>query len=323
MGKLLRNLLLFITLLALLLWAAPQLIPSETLKRVVEAQITRAVGMPVEVADVSFRLLPSAQVHVMDLQLGKAADHAPMLHAGSGSASLELMPLLSGELQLNGIDFTVLAIRIPQYNGSGSRLLHINRMSGQLHLNLNRSRLKGVKAELYGGEVNLDAEISRAGNGSVVITGRAKGHAVEVGRLLADLGSHHQLSGALSAELDLTAGGTSAMALLQGLQVDGPVRMRSGKVMLNGITAGYDLIRFNLQTRGMNHSLSSIEAFSPLINATGDILVTGNYRLSGRLQAAGMPGLAGEALVGGTVDQPQLIPVAAPAAPGMGLHQAY
>ncbi|OIO69773.1 MAG: hypothetical protein AUJ57_08945 [Zetaproteobacteria bacterium CG1_02_53_45] len=323
MGKIFRNLLLFMVLLALLLFVAPQLIPSDVLKRVVEEQITRVTGMSVEVAQVSIRLLPSVQVYVTDMQLGKTADQTPMLHAGSANASLELMPLLSGELQLNGLDLKMLAIQIPQYNGSGGRLLHISRITGLLHLDLTRARLKKANAELYGGEVNLDAELRRAGNGSVVITGRAKGHAVQVDRLLADLGSHDQLSGALSAELDLTAGGTSAIELLQGLQIDGPVRMRSGKLMLNGITAGYDLIRFNLQTRGMNHRLSSLEAFSPLINATGDILITGNYRLSGRVKAAGMPGLAGEALVAGTIEQPQLIPVAAPASPGMGLNPAY
>lgn len=323
MGKLFRNLLLFIVLLALLLFVGPLLIPSDTLKRVVEEKITRATGMPVEVAEVSIRLLPSARLLMADLQLGKTADLTPILHAGSGSATLDLMPLFSGELQFNDIDFTTLAIQIPQYNGRGSRLLHINRVIGQLHLNRTRARLKGFNAELYGGEVNLDVAFSHASNGSVAITGRAKVHGVQVDQLLADLGSHYQLSGRLSAELEITASGTSAMTLQQGLQIDGPVRTRSGKVILNGITAGYDLIRFNLQTRGVNHHLSSIEAFSPLINATGDIVVTGNSRLSGRLKAAGMPGLAGEALVGGTIAQPQLIPVAAPAATTMGRHPAY
>jgi len=323
MGKVLRNLLLFIVLLAVLLFVAPMLIPSDALKRVVEEQASRATGLPVEVAEVSIRLLPSAQVVMAELQLGKTADQTPILHAASGRASLSLMPLLSGELQLNGIDFTALAIQIPHYSGSKEAVLRINRVTGQLHLNLNSARLNGLKAELYGGEVNLDADVALANNSSVSITGRTKVHGVQIEALLADLGSRHQLSGRLSAELDITASGASAMALQQGLQIDGPVRTRSGKVMFNGITAGYDLIRFNLQTRGMNHHLNSIEAFSPLINATGDLLVTGNYRLSGRLKAAGMPGLSGEAVVGGTIDQPQLMPVAAPAAASMGLTPAY
>ena len=306
MGKIFRNIVVTVVLLALLLFVVPVMIPSGEIKRLIEESVAKSSDMNIQIGQLSMRLLPTPQLTMADILLSQSRGQVSILHAATGSASISLLPIFSGELMIDAIDFNTLEIYLPQRNNSASSTLNLERVTGVVDLHRDSARVNGLRVLLYGGQLNLEAELKIERDGLVSMSGRAQLHGIQVEPLLRDIHSRYQLSGTLSGEIDLSSRGATAQAMQQGLQADGPVRIRSGKVMINGISAGYDLIRFNLQTRGVNHHLNNIEAFSPLINATGDVQVIANYRLSGRLQAAGM----GEALVGGTVDQPQLTPVA-------------
>jgi len=317
MGKVIRYTLLPIATLGLLLFAAPMLLPSDALKSFVEEHVSRTSGMAVSVGAISLRLLPAVELTAVNIIAGEVAGAESDMHAESGSVSLALLPLIRGSLELSGFELKGVEMKLPgQASGAAKPVLHIDSVNGKVRINRDQIRLDEWQASLYGGEVKLDAVVLPTERGQLSMAGRATLHTIQLQQLLLDVGARQSLNGALSAELDISTEGAWPAAMQNGLKANGPVRIRSGQLMLSGLTIGYDLIRFTLQARGVNHDLNNLEIFSPLINATGKISVVSNRSLHGRISTTGL--LSGEMLVGGTVDQPQLTPVAVPQASSAG-----
>ena len=317
MGKVIRYTLLSIATLLLLLFAAPMLLPSDALKSFVEEHVSRTSGMAVSVDEVSLRFLPTAELTAVNIVAGEVAGAESEMHAESGAVSLALLPLIRGSLELSGFELKGIEMKLAgREAGDAKPVLHIDSVNGKVRINRDQIRLDEWQASLYGGEVKLDAVVSPAERGQFSVVGRATLHTIQLQPLLLDVGARQSLNGAISAELDISTEGAWPAAVQNGLKADGPVRIRSGQLLLSGLSIGYDLIRFTLQARGVNHGLNNLEIFSPLLNATGNVSIVSNRSLQGRIRTTGL--LSGEMLVGGTVDQPQLTPVAAPQASSAG-----
>jgi len=317
MGKVIRYTLLSIATLMLLLFTAPLLLPTDALKGLVEEHAARTSGMAVSVGEISLRLLPIMKLTAVNIVAGEVAGAESEMHAESGEVSLALLPLIRGSLEVSGFEFKGIDMKLPERAGGGAMpVLHIDSMNGKVRISRGQIKLDEWQAILYGGEVKLDAVVSPAERGQLSMVGRATLHTIQLQPLFLDVGARQSLNGALSAELDISTEGTWPAAVQNGLKADGPIRIRSGQLLLSGLSIGYDLIRFTLQARGVNHDLNNLEIFSPLINATGNVSVVSNRSLQGRIRTTGL--LSGEMLVGGTVDQPQLTPVAAPQASSAG-----
>ncbi|ATX80572.1 hypothetical protein Ga0123461_2166 [Mariprofundus aestuarium] len=317
MGKVIRYTLLSIATVVLLLFAAPVLLPSDVLKDLVEEHASRTSGMAVSVGGVSLRLFPVVELRAVNIVAGEGEGAVSEMHAESGAVLLALLPLIRGSLELSGFELIGIEMKFPKRAGGAAKpVLHIDSVNGKVRISRDQVKLDEWQAILYDGEVKLDAVVSPAERGQLSMVGRATLHTIQLQPLILDVGAHQSLNGTLSAELDISTEGRWPAAIQNGLKADGPVRIRSGQLMLGGLTIGYDLIRFSLQARGVDQHLNNLEIFSPLINAAGDVSVVSNRNLHGTIRTAGL--LSGEMLVGGTIDHPQLTPVAVPQASSAG-----
>lgn len=103
MRKLLIGLVAVVVLLIGGLFALPLLIPSETVKAELIAQIEAATGRDVRIdGPVSISVLPSASLSAEGIGLGETGD-TEALSLDSVSFGLDLFPLIGGRVEINGI----------------------------------------------------------------------------------------------------------------------------------------------------------------------------------------------------------------------------
>ncbi len=107
--------------------AASALIPAETVRNAVIADIRNATGLePTVRGDVSVSLFPTAMVSFSDVLLGDERDASPALVADRLTAKLRLLPLLIGHIEAADLSLTRprLAVRVePDGSSNWSRLL--------------------------------------------------------------------------------------------------------------------------------------------------------------------------------------------------------
>jgi len=299
-----RYLLIMVGMLLLLALAAPLLVSSDTLKQMLQENISVDDGRFFEADEFSWRLLPAPQISALNLRMG---DAATKVHADAVTMEISLLALLQGRIEPSAIQMQGVEIQFDAVAGrSAEAQLHLERINGLIQAGGDALPLiTDLKARLYGGELRFSGVISPQRGGSE-IAGQVKTTGINLKPLLVDIGAEPLLTGSLSAELQLS--GNLLPAIIQrGLHAKGPVRIGSGMMQFNGISAGYDLIRFNLNSQGGDHHLHQLQVASPLINAAGAVHVTSGTMLSGRLRTTGL--LVSEMMLAGTVAKPALIPV--------------
>lgn len=306
MGKLIRYAIYALLLLVLLLLIVPMLISSERLKALIEEQASQA-GLTLQLETASLHLLPEAEVRLVNVQVSKSQYLYPAVSLASAEVSVDFLPLLVGKVQLKGIRFSDIDLHLPPRDQP--RRLHFDNLSGELLMEQGRAILSECEIGLYGGKMALNGSVFYENSVIGAANAVLKVSGVQAELLLGDIASRQRLSGTLSAELTLASQGLHPAATQSHFKVDGPVRVRSGKLLFNGLLVAYDLIRFDLQGIGNNHYLKNLELYSPLIDAAGYLNVLNGYTLNGRIRSAALADAGGEMMVAGNIDHPQIIPL--------------
>ena len=80
-------------------WVLPALIPVDAVRSTLEERLTAAIGQPVKLEQVSFRLLPRPQLAVETVQVGSDSER-PLARLTGAYANAALGEILSGQLRL-------------------------------------------------------------------------------------------------------------------------------------------------------------------------------------------------------------------------------
>ncbi len=310
----------------MLLIAAPFYIPSEDVRIAAEEVASEALGARVSIEALSVRLLPMPGVTIKNAVMHDVKSGVPRLKVGSGSVSVALEPLLYGQVETRGISFKDITLRISEVaSGKDVRTIRIDKLTGSIRLADGRLRLPNWQARLYGGKVDLNAEISPLEGKDRTISGEAHAGGIQIRPLLADAAGQKRLSGRLSSDLKFSASGTDEKALRSSLRVDGPAHLRKGniyQVELHGIASmlvsgssrskgviAYRNLDLELQVRGRDVYAKNVRLNSDVMDATGHVAIKSNKKLNGEIEVDSLGGLIDVKLrIGGAIDRPRVLP---------------
>jgi hypothetical protein len=180
------------------------------------------------------------------------------------------------------------------------------------------------KAELYSGTVRMNAVLSQMEGEKQALSGKLKAAGIQIQPLLRDASGKENLSGTFSGALDVSTRGETEKSLRSNLKVDGPIRMKHGKIegigmesaaiaLVHGnITGGpvfYDVMKFQFKMRGKNKWLNHIVLKTSHLDAEGHVKIAANKKIEGEIMTSGVGGLAGaRLLVAGTTDDIRIFP---------------
>ncbi|MCZ6847222.1 MAG: AsmA family protein, partial [Alphaproteobacteria bacterium] len=203
MKKLLVGLGAVIVLLVTAVIALPVLIPSDTIKEQISAQVSDATGRELRIdGEVSFSLVPNIEFRASDLSLANAAGmtDAKMFTLGGITVKIGLLPLLGREVVIE-----TLVIRDPVLNleidKEGRPNWAFKPANAEVGAAVDREAPAPKTAELPFsdlrlGDVRIENGLVSFKNASTGQTLQAKGIALKVA--LADLGSPLSLTGRLT-----------------------------------------------------------------------------------------------------------------------------
>ena len=326
--------LISIGVIVLLLIAAPFFIPSEGIRIAAEDAASEVFGAKVSIESLSVRLLPTPGVTIKNAALHDVEGGFPRLKVESGRVSLALLPLLSGEIKTRGINFNNLFLRISEKaRGKAVRAIWIDKLKGTVYLDEDKLNLLNWQAQLYGGKIELDAEVLPLKGDAVTpledethtISGEMHAVGIDARRLLRDAAGHTKLGGTLSSDLKFSAGGADEDALYRSLRIDGPIHLRKGsiyQVELKGIASvlvpgsskgrgdiAYRNIDLELQIRGRDVYARNMRLDSDVADVHGNMAIKENESLEGDIGISTLGGLIDVKLrIGGTVDLPLVLP---------------
>lgn len=324
--KMLRRSLLALVVLIVLLVVIPFLIPSNSYRQAAEQAATNALGMPVSIGALHFRVLPVPGVSVAHVELVDVPGGKPRVTVGSGRVAVALAPLFHKHVELTGITFKDIVLRTSSVaKGRGVHTVHIDKLTGAVHLTDGALDMPDWKASLYGGTVRMDARLAPLSGKASRLAATVKAAGIRIRPLLNDAAGQGRVAGRFASDLKITADAADQKALERTLAVDGPVHLTKGQLsglemeasaaalLLGGNIAGgpvaFDHLDMQLKVRGRNVWLNDIVLDSSRLGAKGHVSIAADKHLGGEIETSGMKGLTGtKLLIAGTTDHPRVYP---------------
>lgn len=326
--KAVKYLLIVLGVLLLAVIATPFLIPADQIRQVVEEEATKAAGMPVKIESLSVSLIPTPSLAIGNLTLVDVKGGTPKVAVGSGSLAVEFRPLFDGRVEVSGITFKEVVLRVSeQAKGKNVHVVRIDQVTGAINLTENKLTVPNWRAHLYKGTMVLNAELTPLEGKARTLTANIKASDVQMLPLMKDASGQDTVSGAFDSTLNISASGADEKAMQHSLKVDGPVQLSKGRfegIGLSGVAAalvhgnvtgaGGGAILFNefktqLKVRGKDIHLNDIKLDASAFNANGQVTIKGNGMLDGQINTSGMKGLSGAKLmVGGSTESPRIYP---------------
>jgi len=320
-----KKVLIGLASLLVVLLIVPLLIPSDSIKTRVEEAASEATGMKVSIGSLHLKLIPTPGVSVSDIAVTDVPDGMPIAQVASGTVSVAVMPLFSGQIELNGIRFSDIRLRVSEKaKGKDAHSILVNSVVGKVRLGNDKLTLPGWRAELYRGAVDLDAEITPLEGNQRTITAGIKASGIQMQPLITDATGQKRMSGALTSEMKISAKGADEKAIQRSLKVDGPVKLAKGMffgVNLKGGASmlipggnksgdiGYDRMDTRIKVRGQDMRADDIALVSDALDARGNVHIKADKKLDGEVLVSSSMGLTGaKLLVGGTTDTPLVYP---------------
>lgn len=325
MRKGLRNTLIVLAVLLVLLVVVPLLIPTDSIRRAVEKKASSELGMPVTIADLSLRFLPSVSLAVHGLKLSDVPGGTPKLAVASGNIAVEVGPLLHGHVDLTGVHFKNVTLRVSeQGKGKDVHTVHIDRVNGALRLTQEKLEMARWQANLYGGTVKMTALLKPLSGNNRTLRAKIDAKDVHIQPLLKDAKGVNKVSGLFTSTLTVSAKGADDAAMRKSLEVDGPIQLIDGQLtgvglegsavaLLHGKLAGeavvFKSLGTKLRVRGENVFMKDIMLQSSYFDATGHLEIAADKKLKGEIQTSGTANLTGmKLLVAGTTEKPRVYP---------------
>jgi len=326
--KAFRYILIVVGVLLLVVIATPFLIPADQIRQVVEEEATKAAGVPVKIESLSVSLIPTPSLSIKNLTVVDVAEGTPKLAVGSGSLAVEFGPLFDGRAEVSAITFKEIVLRVSEAaKGKGVHVVRIDKVTGAINLSENKLTMPNWKANLYKGDVVLNAELTPLEGKERTLSADINAGDVQMLPLMKDTAGNDKVSGTFNSTLKVSAKGADENAMQRTLKVDGPVQLSQGQfegIGLSGIAAAlvhgnvtgagggailFDVFKTQLKVRGQDIYLNNIKLDSSAFNAEGQVTIKGNGKLDGEIMTSGMKGLSGAKLmVGGTTDSPNIYP---------------
>lgn len=324
--KALRRILLALLILVLLLAAVPFLIPSNSYRQAAEKAATKELGMPVSIGALHFRVLPVPGLSVAHVALVDVPGGVPRVSIGSGRVAVAVEPLFHKHVELTGITFKDIALRVSKLaKGGGVHTVHIDRLTGAVHLTGGVLDMPNWKASLYGGTVRMHARLAPLTGKDSRLTATVKAADIHIQPLLRDAAGQGRVRGLFASDLKIAADAADQQALERSLRVDGPVHLTKGQLsglemqasaaalLLGGNIAGgpvaFDRLDTQLKVRGRDVWLNDIVLDSSRLDAKGHVRIAADKHLGGEIETSGMKGLTGtKLLIAGTTDHPRIYP---------------
>lgn len=290
--------LIALAVLLLLLVAVPLLIPTDDIRRQVEAYASQAAGAPVTIDALSLRLLPIPGASVKGVRLQDVQSGTPRLVVDSGVLSAAFMPLLAGKLELSGIRMQGIHLRTGDVaRGEAVRTLSIDRVSGDVTLAHDTLDMRGWQARLYGGEVKLDAAMAPLEGERRSLTAHIRAAGVRLRPLLKEASGNERVDGSLACDLQLSVSGEDAAALQQSLQLKGSLALK--QLTVEGLAEGgkapplrVDVLSGDVHGNGDRLSIDTLKAqmYQGTLDAAADVspLAGEQRKLSGNIRASGI-----------------------------------
>ena len=139
MGSGLRFALIALTAIVFLLLAIPFLIPTDSIRQSVEKEASKASGMTVRIGSLSLRLLPAPSLALTNLVVEDVKGGAAKVVIASGKLSVALGPLMDEQVQLKGVHFKGVDLRVSENaKGKNVHVVHIDSVSGSVKLTVDR-----------------------------------------------------------------------------------------------------------------------------------------------------------------------------------------
>jgi len=327
MGKGLRITFIVLAAIVLLLVAIPFLIPTDSIRQQIEKEASAASGMTVRIESLSLRLLPEPGLALTHLVVEDVKGGIARVVIASGKLSVALAPLMEEQVQLEGISFKGIDLRVSEKaKGKNVHVVHIDSVSGSVKLTADRLEMPDWQARLYDGSVKLNATLTPLDGKKRTLSAQLKGDEIRILPLLKDASGKINFSGRFAANLGVSATGATAQAMQGSLRVDGPVRLKAGSIagigmegtavaLVHGKLAGgpinYDKMEFQFKMRGRDRWLNDIILTSSHLDARGHVKIAASKKLDGEIITSGTGGVSGATLmVGGTTDSPLIFPAA-------------
>jgi uncharacterized protein involved in outer membrane biogenesis len=326
--KAVRRILLTLLALVLLLAVIPFLIPSNSYRQAAEKAASQALGMPVTIGSLHFRVLPVPGLSIARLRLIDVPGGTPRVTVGSGRVAVAMAPLFHKHVELTGIAFKDIVLRVStQAKGAGVHTVHIDKLTGGVRLSQDALDMPDWKALLYGGTVRMEARLVPLTGKASRLSATVKAADIRIQPLLHDAAGQDRIQGRFASDLRIAADAASQHALERSLTVDGPVRLTKGQLsglemqasaaalLLGGnIASGpvaFDKLDTQLKVRGRNVWLNDIVLDSSRLGAKGHVSIAADKHLGGEIETSGMKGLTGAKLmIAGTTDHPLVYPAA-------------
>jgi len=320
-----KKVLIALAAILAVLIVVPFLIPADSIKAKVEQAASEAAGMKVTIGGLHLKLIPVPGVSVSDVAVSDVAGGMPKAQVGSGTVSVAVMPLFSGQVELNGIRFSDIRLRVSEKaKGKDAHSILVNSVVGKVRLDGDKLTLPEWRAELYKGKVDLDAVITPLSGKERTITATIKAGGIQMEGLVTDATGQKRMSGALNSEMKISAKGEDDKAIQRSLKVDGPVKLakgifygvslKGGASMLipGGNSSGdiaYDKMDTKVKVRGMDIRANDIALISDVLDAKGNVHIKADKKMEGEILVSSSMGLTGaKLLVGGTTDSPLIYP---------------
>lgn len=320
-----KKVLIGLAALLVLLLIIPFLIPSDSIKAKVEEAASEASGMKVTIGSLHLKIIPVPGVSVSDVAVADVPGGMPKVKVGSGTVSVAVMPLFSGQVELNGIRFSDIHLRVTEKaKGKDAHSILVNHVVGKVRLNGDKLTLPDWQAQLYKGKVDLHAEIAPLEGKERTIKATIQTSGIRMEPLITDATGQKRMSGTLTSEMKITAKGADDKAIQRSLRVDGPVKLAKGVfygVSLKGgasmlIPGGnnsgdirYDKMDTQVKVRGQDIRADNMSLVSDVLDAKGNVHIQSNKKLEGQIEVSSTMGLTGaKLLVGGTTDTPLIYP---------------
>ncbi|HXH71948.1 MAG TPA: AsmA family protein [Mariprofundaceae bacterium] len=322
-----KKVLIVLAAIIAILIIVPFLIPADSIRAKVEQAASEAAGMKVTLGGLHLKVLPLPGVSISDLAVYDVPGGTPRVTVGSGSVSVEVMPLFSGQVEMNGIRFSDIRLRVSdKAKGKEVHTVLIDHVAGKVRLDTDAGKLMlpDWSAQLYRGKVDLDAEIAPLEGKQRIITATVKAAGIQMQPLVTDASGQKRMSGTLNSTMKISARGEDSQAIERSLKVDGPVKLANGQfygVSLKGIASmlipgstssgdiAYDNMDTQLTVRGKDIRADDIALTSDVLDAKGKVHIAADKKLDGDVTVTSKSGLSGaKLLVGGTTDTPLIYP---------------
>jgi uncharacterized protein involved in outer membrane biogenesis len=314
-----------IELLVVALIAIPFIAPTDAFRQAAEEAASEMTGVRVKVGAIALQILPAPVLSLFNLSMEDKQGGVPLLVAASCKLSLALEPLLDGDVLFSDIFLAGIGLRVSeQSRGEYVHVVHINSITGAAAISGERLEALNWNAELYSGTVRMNAVLSQAKGEQQTIVGKLVAEGIQIQPLLYDASGKKNLSGTFSGALDVSTRGETEKSLRGNLKVDGPIRMKQGKIedigldssavaLAHGNIAGdaifYDVMKFNFKMRGKNRWLNHIVLKTSHLDAEGHVKIAANKKIEGEIITSGIGGLAGASLlIAGTTDNIRVSP---------------